>query len=239
MGAVDHPGTLTVRPALADAPIFADLSDAEREAIAGLFRPRRFPRDAALLLEGDPAEVYYLLAEGQVKVVQTSAEGVEVILHLLGPGDLLGALPNLDEGTYPASAIALTQVVAYAVSPRDFEAILERHPSAALFLLRFAASRLRSSQARLRELATERVERRIARTLSRLAPQIGQRTERGVVLNAPLSRQDLAEMAGTTLFTVSRTLKDWERRGIVIAGRSPLTILNTHALVAIGEDIPS
>ncbi len=239
MAAVDHPGTITAHPALANAPIFAGLSELDREAIAGVFHLRRFPRDAALFLEGDPAEVYFLLAEGQVKAVQTSAEGVEVILHLLGPGDLLGALPDLDEGIYPASAIALTEVVTYAVSPRDFEAILERHPTAALYLLRFAASRLRTTHARLRELATERVERRIARTLSRLAGQIGQRTERGVVLNPPLSRQDLAEMAGTTLFTVSRTLKDWERRGILIAGRGQLTILNTHALVAIGEDLPS
>jgi CRP-like cAMP-binding protein len=221
------------------APIFAGLAQADLEAITRRFRPRRFTRDAALLLEGDPAEVYYLLAEGQVKVVQTSAEGVEVILHLLGPGDLLGALPNLNEGTYPASAIALTEVVAYAVSPRDFDTILERHPSVAVYLLRFAASRLRASHARLRELATERVERRIARTLSRLAGQIGQRTERGLILNAPLSRQDLAELTGTTLYSVSRTLKDWERRGILIAGRGQVTILNTHALVAIGEDLPT
>ena len=236
---MDQPGTLTLHPALVQAPIFAGLAQADLEAITGRFRPRRFTRDAALLLEGDPAEVYYLLAEGQVKVVQTSAEGVEVILHLLGPGDLLGALPNLNEGTYPASAIALTEVVAYAVSPRDFDTILERHPSVAVYLLRFAASRLRASHARLRELATERVERRIARTLSRLAGQIGQRTERGLILNAPLSRQDLAELTGTTLYSVSRTLKDWERRGILIAGRGQVTILNTHALVAIGEDLPT
>ncbi|OGO10881.1 MAG: hypothetical protein A2Z66_11470 [Chloroflexi bacterium RBG_13_66_10] len=239
MVAVDEAATVKVPQVLADAPIFSSLSDADLGAIAGSFRPRRFPRDAALLLEGDPAEVYYLLAEGQVKAIQTSAEGVEVILHLLGPGDLLGALPNLNEGTYPASAIALTEVVAYAVSPCDFEAILERHPSVAVYLLRFAASRLRASHARLRELATERVERRIARTLARLAGQIGQRTERGLILNAPLSRQDLAELTGTTLYSVSRTLKDWERRGILIAGRGQVTILNTHALVAIGEDLPT
>ena len=236
---MDPSRTLTVHPVFAKAPVFAGLGGEAREAVAALFTPRHFPRDTALLLEGDPAEVYYLLAEGQVKVVQTSAEGFEVILHLLGPGDLLGALPNFNEGTYPASAIALTEVVAYAVSPADFEAILERHPSVALHLLHFAASRLRASHARLRELATERVERRIARTLSRLAAQIGERTKRGIVLRAPLSRQDLAELTGTTLFTVSRTLKEWERRGILIAGREQVILLNTHALVAIGEDLPS
>jgi len=236
---VDRTRALEVNPAFARASIFTGLSGHALRSITAHFTPRRFPRDASLLLEGDPAEVYYLLAEGQVKVIQTSAEGFEVILHLLGPGDLVGALPNLNEGTYPASVIALTEVTAYAVSPADFDAILERHPSVAIHLLRFAAARLRASHARLREMATERVERRIARTLSRLAGQIGERTERGIVLRAPLSRQDLAELTGTTLFTVSRTLKEWERRGILIAGREQVILLNTHALVAIGEDLPS
>ena len=236
---MDQSRTLAVHPIFAQASVFAGLGAEALEAIAADFLPRRLPRDAPLLLEGDPAEVYYLLADGQVKIIQTSAEGFEVILHLLGPGDLVGALPNLNEGTYPASVIALTEVVAYAISPADFDAILERHPSVAIHLLRFAASRLRASHARLREMATERVERRIARTLSRLAGQIGKRTERGIVLGAPLSRQDLAELTGTTLYTVSRTLKEWERRGILIAGREQVILLNTHALVAIGEDLPS
>lgn len=236
---MDFTRTLAVHPVFARSPVFAGLGVEALEDVAAHFIPRRFPRDAALVLEGHPAEVFYLLAEGQVKIVQTSAEGFEVILHLLGAGDLVGALPNLDEDTYPASAIALTEVVAYAVSPGDFEAILEHHPSVARHLLHFAASRLRASHARLRELATERVERRIARTLARLAGQIGQRTERGIVLGAPLSRQDLAELTGTTLFTVSRTLKAWERQGILIAGREQVILLNTHALAAIGEDLPS
>jgi CRP-like cAMP-binding protein len=228
-----------VHPVFASASIFTGLGPQALQSIAALFSPRRFPRDAALFLEGDPAETYYLLADGRVKITQASAEGFEVILHLLGPGDLVGALPNLNEDTYPANATALTEVVAFAVSPADFDTILERHPSVAIHLLRFAAARLRASHARLRELATERVEQRIARTLARLAAQIGERTERGIVLRAPLSRQDLAELTGTTLFTVSRTLKEWERRGILIAGREQVILLNTHALATIGEDLPT
>jgi CRP-like cAMP-binding protein len=236
---VEQLQTLEIHPGFARASIFSGLGDDALRSIAACFTARRFPRDADLLVEGDSAEIYFLLAEGRVKVTQASAEGFEVILHLLGPGDLVGALSNLDEGTYPATATALTDVVAFAIAPADFDAILERYPSVAIQLLRFAASRLRANHARLRELATERVERRIARTLARLAGQIGERTEQGIVLGAPLSRQDLAELTGTTLFTVSRTLKEWERRGILIAGREQVTLLNTHALVAIGEDLPS
>ncbi|MEW6566568.1 MAG: Crp/Fnr family transcriptional regulator [Chloroflexota bacterium] len=236
---MERPAARTLHPAFAQASVFADLTSDELAAVAAHFHPRRFQRDQALVLEGDPAEVYYLLGEGQVKITQTSAEGFEVILHLLGPGELVGALPNLQDSTYPATAIALTDLLALAISLADFEGILQRHPPVAIRLLHFAAERLRASHARLRELATERVERRIARTLSRLAAQIGRRTEQGIVLDAPLSRQDLAELTGTTLFTVSRTLKEWERRGILIAGREQVTILNTHALAAIGEDLPA
>lgn len=229
----------TAHPAFARATVFAGLRQADLEGIAAHFRPHRRHRDDPLLLEGDPAEVYYLIAEGQVKIVQTSPEGSEVILHLVGPGELVGALPNLHEGTYPASAIALSEVLVYAISPAEFEAILHRHPRVAINLLHFAAGKLRAAHDRLRELATERVERRIARTLTRLARQIGRKTERGVLLDAILSRQDLAELSGTSLFTVSRTLKQWERQGLLEAGRERIVLLDTHGLVSLADNLPA
>jgi CRP-like cAMP-binding protein len=230
--------TLAVPESIARARILAGIPPAEVHDMVSRFHLRRFDREAHLVHEGDPADSYYLLIDGQVKILQTSAEGFEVILHILGPGDLVGALPNLTEGTYPASGVALSDVVAYVIAARAFDALLEDHPRLAVNLLRFAAERLRATHARLREMATERVERRIARTLGRLASQIGRRTTEGIALSTLLSRQDLAEMCGTTLFTVSRTLKQWEREGILRAGREQVTILDTHALVAIGEDLP-
>jgi CRP-like cAMP-binding protein len=230
--------TLAVPETVAHARILAGIHPAEVQDILSRFHLRRFDREARLVHEGDPADTYYLLVEGRVKILQTSAEGFEVILHILGPGDLVGALPNLSDGTYPASAVALSNVVAYAIASQAFDGLLEEHNRLAVNLLRFAAERLRAAHARLREMATERVERRIARTLGRLASQIGRRTPEGITLGTPLSRQDLAEMCGTTLFTVSRTLKQWERDGILRAGREQVTILDTHALVAIGEDLP-
>jgi CRP-like cAMP-binding protein len=96
---------------------------------------------------------------------------------------------------------------------------------------------LQASHEKLREMATERVEQRIARTLARLANQIGKQTEAGILIDAPLTRQDLAEMTGTTVFTVSRTLKSWEREGILQVGREKVTITNPHRLVVLGEDL--
>jgi len=230
--------TRTVHLAFVRAPVFAGLGESDLSAIAAHFRPYQRQREEALLLEGDPADAYYLIAEGQVKIVQSSSEGEEVILHILGPGELVGALPNLNDGTYPASAIALGEILVFAVTPDDFEAILERYPRVAINLLHFAAGKLRAAHDRLRELATERVERRIARTLTRLARQIGRKTEQGLLLDVTLSRQDLAELSGTSLFTVSRTLKEWERRGLLQAGRERIVLLNTHGLVSLADDLP-
>lgn len=232
------PAAAQVHPAFAQAKVLAGLDPGALEEVASRFQPRRYARDAFLFHEDEPAVTYYIVGEGQVKILQTSAEGLEVILHVLGPGDMLGALPTLGEGTYPATAQAMTDVLAFAIAAREFEALMERHPRIAINLLRFAAGVIQAAHRRLREMATERVERRIARTLSRLAAQMGERTPEGIRINAPLSRQDLAEMTGTTLFTVSRTLKAWERQGLLRARREEVVILDPHGLIALAEDLP-
>jgi CRP-like cAMP-binding protein len=135
--------------------------------------------------------------------------------------------------------LALDDVMALAITPRDFEDLLVQHPRVAINLLHFAAGKLRAVHSRLRELSTERAERRVARTISRLAAQIGRRTGDGVLLDAPLTRQTLAELSGTSLFTVSRTLKEWERQGLLLIGRERVVVVDTHALATLADDLPS
>ena len=124
-------------------------------------------------------------------------------------------------------------------SAEQFQATLVAHPRVTKNLLRFATRVVQTSHNKIRELSTERVERRIARALSRLASQLGRQTEEGILLDFPLSRQDLAEMTGTTVFTVSRTLKEWERQEILLLGRERIVITAPHQLISIGEDLPS
>ncbi len=174
-----------------------------------------------------------------MKIQQTTAEGHEVILHILGAGEIIGALPTIGEGTYPASALTLGKVLMAFTTAEQFQDILEAYPRITKNLLRFATRVVQTSHKKIRELATERVERRIARALSRLASQLGRETEKGILLDFPLSRQDLAEMTGTTLFTVSRTLKEWERQEILLLGRERIIITAPHQLISIGEDLPA
>jgi CRP-like cAMP-binding protein len=234
---------LRLKPAhlsvLQQAPIFRGLSEEVLHEAAGYFSLRRYDVDEILFLEGDPAIVYFLLLAGKVKILQTSIDGEQVILHLLGPGDIVGALPTLGSGDYPGSAQAIEPVEAGSIQADRFEELLCDYPRICLNLLRFATAKLQETHKRLREMSTERVERRIARTLSRLAAQIGTQVSEGILVDAPLSRQDLAEMTGTTLYTVSRILKSWERDGIVSTGRRQVVILKPHALAALGEDFPA
>lgn len=225
--------------AFSESPVFQGLTKSALKEVLDVFRSQTFQVDEIIFHEGAYADTYFVITQGRVKIVKTSAEGHEVIMHILGPGEMMGALPTLGEGEYPASAISMETVQASSISADDFDGLMQQHPHIAVNLLRFAARVIQESHRRIQEMSTERVERRIARALSRLAAQIGVQTEAGVVLDVPLSRQDLAELTGTTLYTTSRTLKEWERKGYVLAERMKLTIIDAHAIAAIGEDLPA
>lgn len=220
------------------AELFNGLDPEELAEVASWFKRAEYEAGETIFLEGDRASAFHLVAGGKVKVVQTSAEGLEVILHIFEPGGVIGALPTAGEESYPASAIALEPVETYFITATDFDELMLSYPRVTRNLLRFATRMLQSAHKRLREMATEQVERRIARTLARLTAQLGEEREGAVTINAPLSRKDLADMSGTTLFTVSRTLKSWERAGLIRARRKRITILRPHDLIAIAEDLP-
>ena len=223
---------------LAEVRLFERLPKTTLLEIAGHFRPRHLERAEAAFIEGEPANALSLLAEGRVKVVRQTEEGREIILRMIGPGDIFGGAGGWGEAVYPASAFALESSVVLRMPAQDFTALIGGYPEFALAVVHELGARLREAEARIRDLQTERVERRIARVLLRLANKTGVKTASGIELGVPLSRQDLAELAGTTLSTASRTLSAWDQQGIVVAGRERVTIVLAHILVAIAEDLP-
>ena len=230
----------SVPAAFKQAELFSDLEDDELRQVVGYFKSASFGPNETIFLENELANAFHLVAKGKVKVVQTSIEGLEVILHIFEPGGIVGALPTAGQETYPASAITLEEVETFFITHEDFNHLLIQHPTVTRHLLKFAARMLQIAHRRIRELATERVERRIARTLVRLTRQLGHEHDDDdtLVIDAPLSRQDLAELSGTTLYTVSRTLKAWERAGLLHSERKLLKILRPHKLITIAEDLP-
>jgi CRP-like cAMP-binding protein len=230
------PDTLQV---LAQASLFRGLQTPELEAGLEIAHRRRVKRKTFFFHQEEQANMFYVLLEGRVRLSQLTPEGHQVIMRFMGPGDSIGIIVALSNTTYPVSAEAVTDCLALAWDEKTIVHLMERYPRLAVNGMRLVANRFHELQNRYRELATERVEQRVARALLRLARQAGKRTEDGILLDLPLTRQDLAEMTGTTLYTVSRICSKWEQVGLIDAGRGRITICSPHDLVTIAEDLPS
>jgi CRP-like cAMP-binding protein len=189
-------------------------------------------------VEGDKAEEFFVLTSGRVKLTQLTPEGHQVVLRIVGAGDAFGGAGAFGDLTYPIGAEAVEPAVALVWTSTAMRQLMETEPRVALNAVQFVAGRLHDLQRRHRQLMTERVERRVARAVLRLVHEAGRRVDAGVEIDFPVSRQDIAEMTGTTLYTVSRLLSSWEERGIVQSGRQRITLTNPHALVALAEDLP-
>lgn len=188
-------------------------------------------------LQGDEATYLYILTGGQVKLTQSNPSGQQVNLRTIYPWQMFGALGAVrtDGATYPASAQALEDSTALAVPSLFMRSMMETRPYLSFELMKLMTSYIQEMQARYRELATEKVEQRVANALIRLAGQSGTKPGKEAGVELYFSRQDLAEMTGTTLYTVSRLLSDWERKGIIKTGREKIIVLKPHDLVRVAE----
>ena len=207
------------------------------QAVVGNARVTLAGRGAAFYGQGQPARVFFVLRRGRTKLAQISRDGQEVILRIIGPGEPLGTIAAVEpDSTYPVSALAVEPSEAFAWDGVTMSALMRRFPLLAINATRVTARRLHDLQRQHRELMTERVESRIARALLRLLNHSG--GWRGGVreITFPLTHQDLAQMAGTTQFTVSRTLGTWEAAGVVEKGRRRVLIRQPRALLRIADD---
>lgn len=187
----------------------------------------------------DPATTFYVLNQGKLRLTQLTPDGQQILLRFILPGEMLGVVAALSGSTYSASAQAVEDCMALAWAGPTFAQLMERYPRLVLNTLHLLTGRIHELQDHCRELATERVERRVAHAILRLVRQVGRKVAGGVLLDLPLSRQSLAEMTGTNLYQVSRILSQWEQRGLIEAGRERILIRFPHGLVAIAEDLPS
>ena len=190
---------------------------------------------AVLFREGDPARKCYLVVSGRLKLSKLHEGGKEAIIRYIGPGELTAAIAVFEGREYPVTAEAVgdTEVVVW-----DKGTMLETmlaYPRLAVEMLRIAVDRLDELQERYLELVAEQVERRIARSLLRIMKHSGRKGEDGITIDFPLGRQDLADYTGTTLYTVSRVLSAWEKKGWIVSGRERITVRDPHSLVLFAE----
>ncbi len=229
---------MKINPAdLRRVSVFKDATDADLKLFVEKGILRSIEEGEFFFFQGDPAMYSYVLISGRAKLLQTNPAGQQVNLRTINEWQIFGALGAVRENaTYPATAQALESSTALAIKSDLLKEMMQTRPYLSQGLMQLMTGYIMEMQERYRELATERVERRIALTVLRLAAQVGNRLENDkTMVELPLTRQDVAEASGTTIFTVSRVLADWERRGLVEAGRERVVIRNPHGLVQISE----
>jgi CRP-like cAMP-binding protein len=205
-------------------------------SIHALSHRKRFSAGDIVFRQDDDAASLYVVSVGRLRATQTTADGQQIIIRYLGPGEVAGYAVLSGVATHPGTVTAVDDSHLIGWSAAAIRQIMGEHPTIAMNAIVLLGARYREMQLRLRELSTERVERRIAHTILRLAAQAGRRTARGVEIAFPLSRQDLAEMSGTTLHTVSRTLSAWEEEGIVDCGRRRVIVVKPDDLTVIAAE---
>jgi len=211
---------------LQSVPIFSDLSASDLNKIAERMVLRTFTKGQMILLEDDLGQTFFVIAGGSVKITRLSDDGREVILAMLGESDFFGEMSLLDGAGRSANVVALEASEVLTLARNDFLEILQDYPKISISLLEELTQRIRKSDQQIESLSLSDVEQRIGITLIRLAEELGTIKRGSVKIKDLPYQQDIANMAGTSRETVSRTFKLLEEKGLVTREGRKLTIYN-------------
>ena len=214
-------------------PLFSGILPCDQSKLLAAARLKEFARGEMLHSEGDPVDQIILLTRGLVKITQLGMRGAEVILRLSVPGDVVGAVSLFSTGKHCTTAQAFRACHSLVWDAALFKSAVERLPALHRNLVCIVVANLEELEERFREVATERVAPRVACQLVRLAERIGRSVNGAIEIG--VSREELAQMTGTTLFTVSRLLSAWEERGLVRPLREAVAVCDMQSLISIGE----
>ncbi len=210
--------------------IFSALNESEIRELSNISIVRKFATEDFIFTEGDDPDYFYVVAVGKIRVVKHSASGKDFIVAFFDPGEMFGEVAVFEGKPYPASAQATSETTVVAIPNKEFLRFLSRRPQVALRIINVLGGRLRDAQSRLKDLAIERVEQRLANALVMLSAKLGSML--------PFTRQDIADMTGTTTETAIRTMGHFKERGIISTTRGKITIVNAEKLRLLAEGRP-
>ena len=194
--------------------VFSCLKDDELNNISPYFTSLNFKNNESIFSEGDPSDKFYILADGNVKVLKHTMMGKDIILEVMSPGDIFGGVAVLDNRPFPASAQAMKAIKVIRIKRQDLLKIMEEYPILKLEIVKYFSDKLRDAHEMLKNIATERVERRIASLLLKLSEKVGTEDSGFRTIDFPLTRQDISEMVGTTVETCIRTMSKFQKSGM-------------------------
>lgn len=215
---------------LRQTPVFSSLSEDELDKIVPLVVKRKLRKNTVIFHENDPASAFYLVKSGRIKIYRVSRDGREQVLSMLGDGQIFGDVPTFDGGPYPATAATMIDSEIYLINRDDFNNMVRRNPEIALKIIQALGQRLRQALDLVRDLSFKQVPHRLAGLLLKLEREYGKETVEGILISLPLSRQDLADIVGTSRETVTRELKKMERGGMLAIDRRMITIIDREKL---------
>ena len=217
-------------PSPSSSRLFHGMPARDRDAILDAGTRRTLAKGQVLIRQGEAAEHFFLIERGYLKLTQLTADGSEVIVRFVGPWDPVAGVTALGEGVYPVTATACDRVDLLDWPRSILTGLLSRFPELKTNVLREMTAHMDDALTRLRELATMRVSQRLAHTLLRLTQPMNSGSSGAVTVPHALTRQELAELTGTTLFTVSRILTDWEHAGLVRSARARVEVIDAQGL---------
>ncbi len=224
-----------VRATAVQGALFSGLSKDIAGRLFAAAKVRQAQKDAVLFHQGDAPEQLLQIVGGLVRMTQINAEGVQTTLRLMRSGEVIGCVAVVQQFPYPATAMVVEDSVVLSWRATQFLALLKQHPAIMDNTLAIVGARARDMVQRVGDISGRNIERRIAAALLRLADQAGTQSGDGIQIQSPVTRGDLAEMAGLTYFTISRALSAWRKQGLVSSGRQRMTILDRERLSAIAD----
>jgi CRP-like cAMP-binding protein len=207
-------------------PIFSELSDDTLEQIAKIGIKKTFRKDTVVLLEHESGSALFVIANGKVKISRESEDGKEVILTILGESDFFGEMAILDGLTRSANVTAIEDSELFIIQRNDFLDLLRTHPEVTISLLQELTKRLRAADMKIKSLSLKDAEGKVATVLLQLANDLGRIKQGAVEIDKLPYQHDLANMAGTSRETISRTLHSFAKKGLVEFDGTKLRILN-------------
>jgi CRP-like cAMP-binding protein len=220
---------------LKNIDLFKNLSDAELKELEPYLVTTVFKKKEDIFAEGDLPEWFYIVSKGKIKITKLSHEGKEIILEVISPTDIFGGVAVLRNFPYPANAVAMEDSEVVKISRKNLMRLVDRFPNLMYCIALQLGDRMKSSYDSLKNIALERVEARIAALLLKLAKKVGIETKEGLQIDMRLTKQDVADMVGTTVETSIRTFSKFKKQGLVEDKAGKIVIRDRKGLAALSS----
>ncbi len=220
---------------LKNIDLFKNLSDEELKELSNYITTVEFRKKDDIFTEGDAPEWFYIVSTGKVKVTKISHDGKEIILEIISPHDIFGGVAVLRNFPYPANAVAMEDSEILKISRKNLMRLVDRFPNLMYFIALQLGDRMKSSFDTLKNIALERVEARIAALLLKLGNKVGVETREGLMIDMRLTKQDVADMVGTTVETSIRTFSKFKKDGLVMDADGKIIIKDREGLMRLSS----